>query len=609
MAKADRVSLTYEADIGPLIQKLKEVDDLTGAEVRKAVATLRKATKPLNKNAKDARRAAHEAAEGLREVGDNAGDTESALRAMSGVVGMVSPELESVINGVAEASGALEGATRAGKLFGVSLQSVMTIAGPVGAALAVLGGIYAVLSHEANKAEEAQKQAAAEADRAMASFGRLGDTLRTTSERFAVFSGETQKAAQELQKREAEINRQAQIGENAAKRRVAQLEEQRAAYLANTRVGKDHEAGLRAIDNQLRVAREVLVAIEPRRAKAIEQEREMAFAAHEAAEAQKAERAATDAQSDALARQAAKLAEVQAAREAQAAAVAEAERMLQDLQVAGDARLEQELAINRAFQDRRARIDELVAAGLSEEEANALRFENDLQRREELDDLEQTLLADKEQREQDARQRREAGERAVADAIEETRAAADARQVARLSAQADLYGSLAAAGQMSANLIADSNKRAARVLWGISKALALAEIAANTAVALSMANALPPGVSTLKKVAIGISAATQTAAVLAATPSFNDTPGVMQLPGSGLPSFAPGDYVVAAKDLGDMRRQIDEATGGPRPMVEVIAIPSYEGRTYDRARRDAYRRPGPDYNAVNAGRVRGQGGW
>lgn len=176
-------------------------------------------------------------------------------------------------------------------------------------------------------------------------------------------------------------------------------------------------------------------------------------------------------------------------------------------------------------------------------------------------------------------------------------------------AQASLYGSLATAGQTAAALIADSNKRTARVLWGIASALALAEIAANTAVAISAANALPPGISTIKKVAIGISAATQTAAVLAATPSFNDTPGVMQLPAGGLPSFAPNDYVVAAKDLGDMRRQLDEATGGPAPVVEVIAIPSYEGRTYDRARRDAYRRPGPDYNALNAGRVRGQGGW
>lgn len=609
MAKADRVSLTYEADIGPLIKKLKEVDDLTGAEVRKAVATLRKATKPLSKNARDAQRAGQQAAEGLREVGDNAGDTESALRAMSGVVGMVSPELEGVINSVAEASGALEGATRAGKLFGVSLKSVMTIAGPVGAALAVLGGIYAVLSHEAKKAEEAQEAAAAAADKAMSSFGRLGDTLRTTGERFAVFSGQTQKAAQELAKREAVINRQAKIGEGAAKRRVEQLEQQRAEYIKNTRVGGDFEKGLRAIDNQLRVSREVLSAIEPRRAKAIEQERDMAFAAHEAAEASKRQQAATHGQSDALAKQAAALAEVQAAQEAQASAVVEAERMLQDLQVAGDARLEQELAINRAFQDRRARIDELVDAGLSEEEANALRFENNLQRMEDLDDLEQQQLASKEKRETAARERRQQGEIAVQDAIDEKQRESDLAQQQRLMAQASLYGSLAAAGQLSASLIADSNKRAARVLWGISKALALAEIAANTAVAISVANALPPGVSTIKKVAIGISAATQTAAVLAATPSFNDTPGVMQLPGSGLPSFAPGDYVVAAKDLGDMRRQIDEATGGPRPTVEVIAIPSYEGRTYDRARRDAYRRPGPDYNAVNAGRVRGQGGW
>ena len=607
--KADRVSLTYEADIGPLIKKLKEVDDLTGAEVRKAVSTLRKATKPLKKNADDARDAARAAAEGLDSVGDSAGDTESALRAMSGVVGMVSPELELVINNVAEASGALEGATRAGKLFGVSLQSVMTVAAPVGAALAVLGGIYLVLSHNAKEAEEAQEAAAAAADKAMGSFGRLGDTLRTTGARFAVFTGETQKAAQELAKREGDINRQATAAENAARRRIAGLEQQRVLYIQNTRVGKDYERGLKTIDNQLRVAHEVLAGIEPRREKAIEQERDMALAAQAEADARRKAATATDQQTDAQLRQSQAAAEAAAKQQAQADAIFQAERMLQDLQVAGDARLQQELAINRAFQDRKAQIDELVAAGISEEDAARLRFENNLQRMEDLDEFEQTQLAEKEARETAARQRRQQGELAVQDAIKEKQKEVNLEQQQALMAQSSLYGSLATAGQTAAMLIADSNKRTARVLWGIASALALAEIAANTAVALSAANALPPGISTIKKVAIGISAATQTAAVLAATPSFNDTPGVMQLPGGGLPSFAPNDYVVAAKDLGDMRKQLDDATGGPAPVVEVIAIPSYEGRTYDRARRDAYRRPGPDFNAINAGRVRGQGGW
>tara|TARA_Y100001972_G_scaffold46263_1_gene57060 strand:+ start:7402 stop:9315 length:1914 start_codon:yes stop_codon:yes gene_type:complete len=634
--KADRVSLTYEADIGPLIKKLKEVDDLTGAEVRKAVATLRKATKPLNKNASDAKRAGQMAAKGLKDLGDTAGDTESSLRAISGVLGMVSPEAEQALNAVAELGGGLEGVTRGSNLLGLSIGTMTAALGLLAIAAAGAAASYALYENNQQKAADASgrlterlKEQQRLVDSARAAFGKAAGnlasferSLQDADREIAVAIGEITDLESAFGRVSDTVDRQfhdairaGSLEVTAHKRALEGLAEQLSTVNERFHTQFERQAETKRIQGEVQKVTTALQAAEQRHSETLDRKdkalSKLITLENVRANQRKKAKESTDSLTGSIndetaAREA--LADAPTA-EDQAAANKAAARMLQDLQAAGDKRLEQELAINRAFEDRQARIDELQAQGLSEEEAASLRFENNLQRMEDLDNLEQEHLARKEKREQAARERKQAGDKAVELAGEELRAKVDLQQQQRLMAQASLYGSLATAGQTAAMLIADSNKRAARVLWGIASALALAEIAANTAVAISAANALPPGVSTIKKVAIGISAATQTAAVLAATPSFNDTPGVMQLPSGGLPSFAPNDYVVAAKDLGDMRRQIDEATGGPAPVVEVIAIPSYEGRTYDRARRDAYRRPGPDFNAINAGRVRGQGGW
>lgn len=634
--KADRVSLTYEADIGPLIKKLKEVDDLTGAEVRKAVSTLRKATKPLKKNANDAKRAGQMAARGIKDLGETAGDTESSLRAISGVLGMVSPEAEQALNAVAELGGGLEGVTRGTNLLGLSMGTMTAALGLAAIAAAGAAASYALYENNQQKAADAS--------------GRLNERIKEQQRLVGTARRDFNKAAGNL----ADFERSLKEADREIAVAIGEMTDLESAFArVSTTVDREfhdairagslevtaHARALEGLDEELSTVNERFHTSFERNTEQARIQKEAAKITEQLEQAEARHNETLDRKDRALAklitlenvranqREAAKqgtdsvtasIEKETAARQAlanvptqqdEAEANAAAVRMLEDLQVAGDKQLEQELAINRAFRDRSTQIDELVSKGLGEEEAATLRFENNLQRMEDLDDLEQTQLAEKEARENAYQQRRQQTEKAIRDERREAERADALEQEQRLMAQASLYGSLATAGQTAAMLIADSNKRTARLLWGIASALALAEIAANTAVAISAANALPPGISTIKKVAVGISAATQTAAVLAATPSFNDTPGVMQLPAGGLPSFAPNDYVVAAKDLGDMRRQLDEATGGPAPVVEVIAIPSYEGRTYDRARRDAYRRPGPDYNALNAGRVRGQGGW
>jgi hypothetical protein len=56
MARSDRVSLTYTADIGDIRRKLKQIPDLTAAEVRQATSALNKATRQTQRAAQRGRR-------------------------------------------------------------------------------------------------------------------------------------------------------------------------------------------------------------------------------------------------------------------------------------------------------------------------------------------------------------------------------------------------------------------------------------------------------------------------------------------------------------------------------------------------------------------------
>ena len=107
MAKADRVSLTFEADLGPLIKRLKEIPDLTGAEVRRATSALRKGTKALQKDSRSVRQSAEQVGQSVKGIGEASGDAESSLRAVAGVIGLVSPEAEKALASVAELGGGL----------------------------------------------------------------------------------------------------------------------------------------------------------------------------------------------------------------------------------------------------------------------------------------------------------------------------------------------------------------------------------------------------------------------------------------------------------------------------------------------------------------------
>ena len=221
--KADRVSLTFEADLGPLIKKLREVEDLTGAEVRKATSALRRGVKELNKDAANVKRASATAAGGVKDLGERSGDAESSLRAVAGVIGLVSPEAETALASIAELGGGLEGVTRATELFGGSMGSVLRIAAPVGVAVAALGVAHHLASKQVEAAEKAMERAAETAERAQRVYGKTGDLVNDLEKEFRVLSGELSEQAQSLEDQQKQIAARFRVSRNAMLRQIFAL--------------------------------------------------------------------------------------------------------------------------------------------------------------------------------------------------------------------------------------------------------------------------------------------------------------------------------------------------------------------------------------------------
>lgn len=274
-----------------------------------------------------------------------------------------------------------------------------------------------------------------------------------------------------------------------------------------------------------------------------------------------------------------------------------------DLAAGSDEWARKELAVNRQLAQRVALLDEIAQqTGVTAElDAAYLAAQQDAD----------SQIADMQQ------ERFEKARDGYAQLQEASRAAADAeiadrRRVATMtvSSLSDLAQASGDAVMAMAQANSGATKRGMMAAWAIQKALSLAIIPLKLAEGMMAAAALPPPASGIKRAAVIATAAGSTAMIASSKPpQFNDTPGVIQVNGGGSVGVAPGDFMVAGKDLGDMQSQLTSALDRPAPRVEVVAIPSYSGRTYERARRDAYRRPGPDFDAINRDRSGGPGGW
>ena len=609
MAAANTIGLTYTADIRDIEKKLAQLPEETAASAKRSVRELTKALKASAREQKKANKAAADTAKGLRDVGSAAGDSESSLRAIGGVLGMVSPEAEKALQSIAEFGGGLEGVTRGADLMGLGLKSTLAITGAVGVALAAAAVAYVQVTREMDRQAEEAKFLA-EINRS------LEPTIRRVEDAqldLAVATGAvTEAEAEQTRTRQAAQRSVLDFAAAQAQQREelkATIEEtQRYTEALDSFIGPvawAMQAGADAVfgfSDTIADAQGKLQALDGAVQKEAASQKDLRDATLETTERKRDQTGATTAQAAAL----------RALTEAQAADRAGRSDLLTGLAAEREAReqlagLQSDLgggsgndAIDQAnaLYERRVELLDQIAERLGyNDELDAAFTEAQAQR--------DTEVAEAEVRHAEELAKLKA-DAAMAEQI------AAARQLEQMrSSYAGLMGGIADAAGAAAQIIAEENKGAARALFIAAKGAAIAEAIINGAIAKTRALAmLGPVAGPIAAAGITATVAAQVALIASQKPSFNDTPGVIQMPSGGPIGVAPGDMVVAGKDLDDMAAQVDRARGSDRrPMVEVVAIPSYQGRTYDRARRDAYRRPGPDRDAVNRDRANGPGGW
>jgi hypothetical protein len=610
MARADTVSLTYTAEIADLKKKLAEIPGATGKEAKKAVAEVSKAVKLVAKAEAEAKKAAEGSAAGLKSLGDAAGKTNESFASMGAALSTVSPELGGMVSRIGAVANGLKGAANASQLMGGSLATMVGTLGIAGVAAGAAFIAYQTMARE-------MEQAAGMARLLREGSDSLEPSLRQLEAAelaLAVATGATTKeqAAQITTQRAA---RDAVL--DYAKAQRAQREEQQATIEGAVKwkqaidsvtfgpIGKgwswaadkvfgfsdsieDAEGKLRVMDGLLQKQAAAQKSVK---------DAVLAATAVTDANAKSSGKAAAAVQRETVTR-----GQLLAGVKAEQTAREQLAGMMGEINASRNG-TEAEAAINAEFDQRVKLLDE-IGQKLGYNAEVAAGFDAALIEREaSLQDLRLKQAQDLE----DAKQR------SHEDAIKQIEAEAQARTAANVKNLSD-YGAftsgVADLAMASANAQADTNKQAAKQAFATAKAAGIATAMINGAIGVTKAWADLGPAAPFLIAGIVASTAAQVATIAAQKPRFNDTPGVVQMRGGGSANFAPGDMVVAGKDLSDMRRQIDVAQGNSNaPQVQVVAVPSYQGRTYELARRDALRMPGADFAAMSRARSMGAGGW
>ena len=604
MARADTVSLTYTADIADLKKKLAEIPDITAAEARKAVNELTRTNKAILKASKQAAGSTRNTSDALKDLGDTAGDSESSLRAMGGVLGLISPQAERAVAMVAELGGGLEGVTKGARLAGVSLESAVATMGIVGAAVLAAGAAYTAMTGEMERAAQ-HAQFLADVNASLEpSVRRLEDAqLALAAATGAVSAAEAEATARSLDAQRAVLD--------FAKAQRAQREELAATVEENQRyldglqsligpAGRAVEYAANAVfgfSDSIEQANGELAYLDQALQREAKNQKDLRDLLGETKDAEDASTESTKRHTAAIEKQTVSRSQMLRAMAQQQQAAADLATLQEDLAAGGDTQARAELAVNREFERRVALLDKIAEQVGYNDEVAAAFTEAQIAREEQIQAIRDANI-----------EATRAAERAASEERAQL-AANDARNMQ--NAYATLAGGIADAAGAAAAAVASENKGLARGLFAAQKAASIAQAIINGAIAKTRALAvLGPVAGPIAAAGITASVAAQVAVITAQKPSFNDTPGVVQLPGGGGINLAPGDMAVAGKNLDDMAAQVDRARDrSEAPTVQVVAIPSYRGRTYERARRDAYRRPGADYDALNRDRANGPGGW
>lgn len=162
MADREIIGIELVAKLDQFRQEFKSLpkttDDETKAAVGLALKNLSKLEKGAAKAGKDAKAGLKPASEGIKELGDTAGDTDSSLKALAGAVGLISPQAETALSSVGDLAGGIEGAVKAARLASVSLGAIGLAAAGIAAVAAVIYTVWTAT--EETRAKTAEWEAA-----------------------------------------------------------------------------------------------------------------------------------------------------------------------------------------------------------------------------------------------------------------------------------------------------------------------------------------------------------------------------------------------------------------------------------------------------------------
>ena len=197
MAVNQTVRLDVIADISKYQQQFSKIPGFTDKQAARAAEKMvKRLQKAQDQAERDARKAAQSAArewgktadrgggiantaKALDNVSDKAGEVDSVLAGVAGVLDTIDPKLGAVARGFGDAAGGIEAVSRGAMLSIPAL-------GAVGLAVAAAGAAYLVFAHnleEAEKAQEAARKSAERMSKAHKSFTTVIDTVNTDLEK------------------------------------------------------------------------------------------------------------------------------------------------------------------------------------------------------------------------------------------------------------------------------------------------------------------------------------------------------------------------------------------------------------------------------------------
>lgn len=166
MASENVVGLDIVARLDAFRAEMAKIPEIGGKEAKALTAQLSKEIKAAETAAKKAADAAKtvkpamdQAADSTKRFGDNAGKLGSNAGKLAGILDTLVPGAGDLARTVADVADAGEVASTASAGFGVSLGSILTVAGPVAIAIGALALAYNHYKAELDEAERKQEQA------------------------------------------------------------------------------------------------------------------------------------------------------------------------------------------------------------------------------------------------------------------------------------------------------------------------------------------------------------------------------------------------------------------------------------------------------------------